>query len=115
MLSGGGYMGMLQEFNEFIKEYKVMPLAIAFIMGVAITTLVQSLVNDVVMPVITPFIPGGDWKNATIALGPILIKWGSFVSALVNFVIIAVVVFMIAKFLVKEEKKEEKEKKVTKK
>jgi large conductance mechanosensitive channel len=97
-------MGMLREFNEFIKEYKVMPLAIAFIMGAAITTMIQSLVNDVIMPVITPFIPGGEWKTATLVIGPIVIKWGSFLGALINFIIIALVVFMIAKMILKEEK-----------
>jgi len=97
-------MGILQEFKEFLQEYKVMPLAIAFIMGAAITTMVQSLVSDVVMPVITFFIPGGDWKSATLELGPIVIKSGSFVGAVINFVIIAYVVFMIAKMILKEEK-----------
>jgi large conductance mechanosensitive channel len=52
-------MGMMSEFKQFLKEYKVMGLAIAFIMGVAATTLVQSLVNNIIMPLITPFIPGG--------------------------------------------------------
>lgn len=99
---------MLQDFNEFIKEYKVMPLAIAFIMGAAITALVQSLVNDVVMPIITAFIPKGGWQTATLDLGPVSIKWGSFVGALVNFIIIAVVIFMIAKIILKEEKVKKK-------
>ena len=97
-------MGIFGEFNEFLREYKVMPLAIAFIMGVAVTAMVQSLVNDVVMPIITPFIPGGQWKDATLAVGPVVIRWGSFVSALINFVIIAAVVFMLAKIVLKEQK-----------
>jgi large conductance mechanosensitive channel len=97
-------MGMVQEFNEFLKEYKVMPLAIAFIMGSAVVVLVQSLVNDIIMPVVTPLIPGGDYKTATFALGPILIKWGSFLSAVINFIIIAFVIFMLAKIVLKEEK-----------
>jgi len=98
------FCGNFGEFNEFLREYKVMPLAIAFIMGVAVTAMVQSLVNDVVMPIITPFIPGGQWKDATLAVGPVVIRWGSFVSALINFVIIAAVVFMLAKIVLKEQK-----------
>lgn len=101
-------MGIIKEFKEFLKEYKVMPLAIAFIMGVAITALVQSLVNDIVMPVVTPFISGGEWETATFAIGPIVLKWGSFLSALINFVIIAFVIFMIAKIVLKEEKVKKK-------
>ncbi|MEM3399733.1 MAG: MscL family protein [Candidatus Micrarchaeia archaeon] len=97
-------MGIIQEFREFLNEYKVIPLAIAFIMGAAVTTLVQSLVNDVIMPIITPFIPAGGWQTATFNIGPIAIKWGSFVSALINFLIIALVVFAMAKLVLKEEK-----------
>jgi len=99
-------MGVISEFRDFLNEYKVMPLAIAFIMGVAITAVVQSLVNDVVMPVITPFIPGGAWQTATLAVGPIVLRWGSFLGAVINFVIIALVVFMIAKLVLKHEKVE---------
>ncbi|MDD5172385.1 MAG: MscL family protein [Candidatus ainarchaeum sp.] len=97
-------MGFAQEFRDFLTEYKVMGLAIAFIMGAAITTLVQSLVNNVIMPVVGVLIPGGAWETATFALGPIVIGWGAFVAALINFIIIAVVVFMIAKMIMKEEK-----------
>jgi len=97
-------MGLSKESMEFLREYKVLPLAIAFIMGVAITAVVTSLVNDIVMPVITPFIPGGAWQEATLQLGPVVIKWGAFLGAVINFVIISLVVFFIAKKLLKEEK-----------
>ena len=97
-------MGMIYEFKEFLQEYHVMPLAIAFIMGSAVVVLVQSLVNDIIMPVVTPLIPGGDWKTATLALGPVMVKWGSFLSAVINFVIIAFVIFMLAKMVLREEK-----------
>jgi len=95
---------MIKEFKEFLNEYKVMPLAIAFIMGVAITAVIKSLVDDIIMPIITPFIPGGAWETATLTLGPVVLKWGSFLSAVINFVIIAFVIFMIAKTVLKEEK-----------
>ena len=97
-------MSMMKEFMEFLREYKVIALAVAFIMGVASTSLVKSLVDNVVMPVITPFIPGGTWKTATFAIGPIVIGWGPFLSELINFTIIAFVVFMIAKKIMKEDK-----------
>jgi large conductance mechanosensitive channel len=95
---------MIREFLEFLKEYKVVALAIAFIMGVAATALIKSLVDNVIMPIITPFIPGGAWQTATFSLGPIVIGWGAFLGALINFVIIAWVVFVIAKKVLKEEK-----------
>ncbi len=97
-------MGIVQEFKDFLNEYKVVGLAVAFIMGAAATTLVQSLVNDLIMPIVGVAIPGGDWRTAVFALGPVQLKWGSFLGALINFVIIAFVIFMIAKIVLKEEK-----------
>jgi large conductance mechanosensitive channel len=96
--------GFFKEFKEFLKEYKIIGLAIAFVMGVAATSLVQSLVKDIVMPLITPFIPGGAWQTATVKLGPIVLSLGSFAGALINFIIIALVVFFVAKAILKEEK-----------
>ncbi len=97
-------MGIMSEFMEFLQEYKVIALAIAFIIGVAATALVKSLVDNIIMPIITSFIPGGAWKTATFALGPIVIGWGPFLGELINFAIIVFVVFMIAKKIMKEEK-----------
>lgn len=98
------HVSIVHEFKDFLNEYKVMGLAVAFIMGVAATSLVQSLVNNIIMPVITPFIPGGAWETATLTLGPIVLKWGAFVSSFLNFIILAFVVFMMAKVVMKEEK-----------
>ena len=97
-------MGFVQEFMEFLKEYKVIGVAVAFIMAAASTSLVNSLVNDIIMPIITPFIPGGAWQEATFSIGPIVLRWGSFLAQIINFVILALVVFIIAKKLLKEEK-----------
>lgn len=94
----------LGEFKEFLKEYKVIGLAIAFVMGVAATTLVKSVVDDIVMPILTPFIPGGEWQTAVWNIGPVVLKWGSFLGNLINFIIIAWVVFMVAKLILREEK-----------
>lgn len=95
---------LIKEFKDFLHEYKVMGLAVAFIIGVAATALVQSLVNNVIMPIITPFIPGGAWQQATFNIGPIVISWGAFLASLINFIVIAFVVFMVAKYVMKEEK-----------
>lgn len=97
-------MGLMSEFKEFLYEYKVIPLAVAFIMGIASTALIKSFVDNIVMPIITPFVPGGAWKTATVALGPIVLSWGAFLGELINFVIIAFVIFIIAKKVLKEEK-----------
>lgn len=97
-------MSLILEFKEFLYEYKVIPLAIALIMGIASTALVKSFVDNIIMPVITFFIPGGAWKTATIALGPIIIGWGPFLAELINFIIVAFVIFITAKKILKEEK-----------
>lgn len=100
----GSTKGFVKEFKDFLTEYKVIGLAIAFIIGAAITVLVQSLVNNIIMPLITPFIPGGAWQEATLTMGPIVLKWGAFLAALINFIIIALVVFIMAKIILKEDK-----------
>lgn len=97
-------MGLIQEFKEFLHEYKVIGLSLAFIMGAAINSLVNSLVNDIIMPLITPFVPEGAWKEATLILGPVVLKWGSFLASSINFAIIALVIFFIAKIFFKEKK-----------
>ena len=106
-------MSLISEFKEFLNEYKVVGLAVAFIIGAALTSLVQSMVNDLLMPLITPFQPSGDWKNATLSINPYAggtmnFKWGDFASNLINFIIIALVVFLIAKYALGEKKVEKK-------
>ncbi len=95
---------LLKEFHAFLMEYKVIGLAVAVIIGLAANNLVKSIVDNIVMPIITPFIPGGAWQTATLALGPVVLGWGAFLSSLINFLIIAWVVFLIAKLVLKEEK-----------
>ena len=97
-------MSLTGEFKEFLDEYKVIGLAVALVIGLAATTLVKSVVDNLVMPIITPFIPGGAWQTATFLIGPIVIGWGALLGAIINFVVIAFVVFLIAKYAMKEDK-----------
>ncbi|MEF8847345.1 MAG: MscL family protein [Candidatus Paceibacterota bacterium] len=97
-------MKLLQEFQDFLQEYKIVSLALAFIIGTASTSLVQSLVNNIIMPFISPLIPSGEWNQATLNLGPIVLKWGAFLSELISFVILAFVVFVVAKKILKADK-----------
>lgn len=87
--------GFWAEFMEFINKYGVVGLAIGFILGGASKDLVNALVGDLLMPVITFFIPGGGWKEATVSLGSIVLSVGHFAGALLDFVIIALIVFII--------------------
>lgn len=100
--------GLILDFLEFLKEYKVVALAVAFIIGVAATALVKSLVDNIIMPFVGVLVPSGNWETATLALGPVILGIGPFFAECINFVIIAAVVFMIAKYVMGEEKVEKK-------
>jgi large conductance mechanosensitive channel len=87
----------MKDFLEFLNEYKVVGLAVAFIMGVATNNLVKSLVDNMVMPLVNPLLPGGGWETYTLVLGPFQLGVGPFLASLLNFLIIALVVFVIIK------------------
>ena len=91
-------------FIEFLKNYGIIGLAIAVIIGAAVGKVVTALVADVIMPIVTFFIPGGSWQTYKLGLGPIVLALGDFAGALLDFVIIALVVYLIAKWILKEEK-----------
>jgi large conductance mechanosensitive channel len=93
--------GIWQEFIDFIGKAGVLGLAVGFIMGTYIGKVVQALVNDIIMPVPGALISGGDWRNAilTIPVGNgISLAIGDFVGVVVDFVIVASVVFIMVKY-----------------
>ncbi len=90
-----------QEFMEFLNKYGVIGLAIGFIIGGAAGSLVSALVGDIFMPLIMFFLPSGDWKTASIPIGTQAIKYGDFIGVLINFIIIALIVFLLMKPLSK--------------
>ncbi len=95
--------GLVDEFMEFLNKNKVVGLAVAFIMGGAASKLVSALVADIIMPIVGALIPGGEWRTIPLQVGPVKFLIGDFAGALIDFVIIAAVIFMIVKFAVKEE------------
>jgi large conductance mechanosensitive channel len=95
--------GMVGEFMEFLMKYQVIGLAVAFIIGAAATKMVTAAVNDIIMPIIAVLIPGGDWKKTELVLGPVKLLVGDFAGAIIDFIIIAFVVFLIVKFMMKED------------
>jgi len=90
-----------QEFMNFLNKYGVIGLAVAFIIGGAAGTLISAMVNDLLMPLINPLLQGGEWQKAELVLGPVRLLVGHFVGALINFIIIALVVFVLMKQLSK--------------
>jgi len=90
--------GLWNEFMDFLSKYKVMGLAVAFIMGVYLGSLVQALVKDLVLPIIGLAIPGlGDLATYQITLAQQVFGVGDFLVALITFIIVAFVIFLIVK------------------
>lgn len=107
---------IIDEFKEFIKRGNVIDLAVAFIMGQAFTAIVNSLVNDIIMPLVGILIGGINFTNIKVTLGDATIYYGLFIQNVINFLIIAACIFIVVKimnkFMAKKvEKKEEKPKK----
>jgi large conductance mechanosensitive channel len=108
---------MLKEFKEFLLKQNALALAIGVIIGAAIGKVVSSLADNVINPIIGEVLPGGDWRSAQIVLSrgvdpatnqPTVnaISYGMLIGAIVDFLIIALVVFMIARaFIPKPEAK----------
>ena len=93
--------GLIQEFMDFLLKYQVIGLAVAVIIGAAATKMVTAMVNDIIMPIIGAIIPGGSWRTAVLEIGSVKFLVGDFVAAIIDFVIIAFVVFLIVKFMIK--------------
>lgn len=92
-----------QEFLEFLKKYQVIGLAIAFVIGSAATKMVTGITNDTIMPIVTVLIPGGNWQTSILQIGVFKFLIGDLISQIINFLIIALVVFLIVRFLMKED------------
>ncbi len=86
---------MIKEFREFIMRGNVMDLAVAVIIGGAFTAIVNSLVNDIIMPIIGVILGGVDFTALAITVGDAVITYGNFIQAIINFLLIALVLFLI--------------------
>jgi large conductance mechanosensitive channel len=103
----------VKEFREFLLKQNALALAIGVIIGAAIGKVVTSIVSDLLMPVIGMAMPGGEWRNAQLVLSKTTdptgkevvnaVKYGAFFGNVVDFVIVAFVVYMIGKALIKPE------------
>lgn len=91
------------QFIAFLKEYGILGLAIAVVIGNATTDLVSAIVADLIMPVVEVALPGGTWQTAELVLGPFAFKIGHLVGALIDFTIIALLVFAFFKLVMKKD------------
>jgi large conductance mechanosensitive channel len=113
MLPGAGSVreAMLKEFKEFISRGSVIDLAVGIIIGAAFTSIVNSLVNDILMPPIGLLLGGIDFSNFFVTLkgtsqatlkatqdsGAVVIAYGQFINAVIKFLIVAAAVFLLVK------------------
>lgn len=88
---------MLQEFREFIQRGNVMDLAVAVIIGGAFGAIVNSLIDDIIMPLIGVLLGGVDFTGLSIWVGDAVILYGNFIQAVINFLVIAFSVFLVVR------------------
>jgi large conductance mechanosensitive channel len=98
-------MGMLKEFKDFVMRGNVLDLAVAVVIGAAFSAIVSSLVEHIITPLLlTPALKAANLQDIEkLTWGGV--KWGLFVSAVIKFVIIAFILFLIVKFFKSLEKK----------
>jgi large conductance mechanosensitive channel len=113
-------MGFLKEFKEFAVRGNVIDLAVAVIIGAAFNKIVDSLIKDLIMPLVAVVIGSPDFSNAYIAftdvpkgtplakaqeMGPVF-AYGNFLTVVINFLLLAVIIFLLVRFINKLKKKE---------
>lgn len=107
----------IKEFKEFISRGNVMDMAVGVIIGGAFTAIVNSLVNDIVMPLLSLLTGGFDFSALCIVLGEgenaAALNYGAFISAVINFILIAFVIFLVIKGINKLSRKKEPEPVIT--
>lgn len=93
---------MIKEFREFLLKQNALALAVGVVIGSAIGKVVSGIVDDLIMPLIGVLLPGGEWRTLQWDIhGGNFIKYGDLLGRVVDFVIVAFVVFLITKALLK--------------
>ena len=114
---------MIKEFKEFISRVNVIDMAVGVIMGSAFGKIVTSLVNDIIMPLVGVLIGGIDFTSLSFKIQKAEVKYGSFIQNIVDFLIVAICIFIFVKIINKlntidvlhKKKKEETKKEEVKK
>jgi len=102
--------GFIAEFKEFALRGNVMDMAVGIVIGAAFSAIINSLVHDIIMPLIGLLTGNYNFANLAIQLGPNnAITYGAFIAAVINFILVALVLFLIIKFFnrLRAEKKED--------
>lgn len=98
---------MIQEFKDFIAKGSVLDMAVGIIMGTAFTAIVNSVVEDLLMPIITGLTAGVDFSELYVTVGGAKLMFGNLINAIITFLIISLVMFAIVKSFNKKSDEEE--------
>ena len=107
---------MFKEFKEFAFKGNALELAVGVVIGTAFQTIVKSLVNDIIMPLFAALIGNVDYSEWAWTIGNTTIPYGSFISAVINFLLVAFSLFLVVKYInrinreIEEAKKQNAEK-----
>ena len=99
-------MGFVKEFKEFALKGNIMDLAVALIIGVAFGKIITSLVENILMPIVGSFI-GKSFSDLSSVVNGVTVKYGLFIQSVIDFIIVALVIFIIIKALNKMKRKKE--------
>ena len=88
---------MLAEFRQFLMRGNILELAVAFVMGIAFAAVITTFTDGIIMPIIAAIVGKPDFDDVTISIGDAEILVGTFLTALLNFVIVAFALFLILK------------------
>lgn len=102
-------MSVIQEFKEFAMKGSLVDMAVGIIIGAAVGKMVSTLVDNILMPLIGVFMGGVDFSSLSIQVGEAAIGYGAFIQSLIDFLIVAFVIFMILKAINKMKANQEAE------
>jgi large conductance mechanosensitive channel len=86
-----------EDFKKFVMQGDLVAVAVAFIIGLAFKTVVDSMVNDIIMPIIGAIFGKPSFDDLTLGIGDGVIRYGAFINAIINFLIIAATLFVIVR------------------
>ncbi|MDR1713822.1 MAG: large conductance mechanosensitive channel protein MscL [Coriobacteriales bacterium] len=99
--------GLIKEFREFIARGNVVDLAVAVVMGTAFNAIINSIVNDLVNPLLGIIIGGIDFTSLALTVGSASFTYGNLISAVIHFILISLVIFLLIKVINKISRKKE--------
>lgn len=102
-------MSFVSEFKDFATKGNLMDMAVGIIIGAAVGKMVGSLVENIIMPIVGVFMGGVNFEDLSYKIGDASIGYGSFIQAILDFLIIAFVIFMIIKMIANLKRKQEQE------